>query len=192
MLKRKDKILISAIELFEKWGVNGLTTKNLAQTQGISEPALYRQYKNKQQIINAIIEEFSSYDENIINTIIESKLTGKEAMLFYINRYAELYQNYSGFATILISLDLYYYNDETRKRMKEIIDKRNNFLSLIISKGEQNFYETSLFTPDELAKTINNMLFALVYEWYMEGKSYDLKERILSFSLKLFIDHKGD
>lgn len=191
MLKRKDKILISAMELFEKWGVNGLTTKNLAQTQGISEPALYRQYKSKQQIINNIIEEFSSYDENIINTIVESRLSGREAMLFYINRYAELYQNYPGFATILISLDLYYYNDYTRQMMKDIIDKRNRFLAEIIVNGRQDFYNTAVFTPEELSKTINSIFFAMVYDWYMEGKSYDLKESILAFSEKLFINREG-
>lgn len=69
MIKRKNSILISALELFEEGGTNNITIKNLAKREKVSEPALYRQYKNKHEIIVSIINEYSSYDNQIINTI---------------------------------------------------------------------------------------------------------------------------
>jgi AcrR family transcriptional regulator len=114
MIKRKDRIIISALELLEEGGINNVTTKNLARKQNISEPALYRQFKNKHDIVVAMIEEYANYDEKIMNTIREHEMKGKDAIVYYVTRYGELYQSYSEISVILYSLDLYFYEDDTR------------------------------------------------------------------------------
>ncbi|MBQ9771473.1 MAG: helix-turn-helix transcriptional regulator, partial [Lentisphaeria bacterium] len=39
-------------------GIQALTTKSLAEYIGISEPALYRHFKNKSEIIRAMLMQF--------------------------------------------------------------------------------------------------------------------------------------
>ncbi|PKM56583.1 MAG: hypothetical protein CVU98_10480, partial [Firmicutes bacterium HGW-Firmicutes-3] len=121
MIKRKDKILISAIDLLYSEGVSGVTTKNLAKLEKVTEPALYRQYKNKQEILNHIVEAYAQYDEKIINTIKESPLSGYEVIQYYIKRFIEFYENYVELTTVMFSMDLYYYHDATKARMEEIV-----------------------------------------------------------------------
>jgi len=185
MLKRKEKILISAIELLNAEGVNGVTTKNIARLQHFTEPALYRQYNGKQDVLNDIIEEYAGYDTKIINTIQESGLAGKEAVLFFVKRYAELYQNYFELTTVMFSMDLYQYNDFTRNRMQEIMKSRLEFLETVIRNNIEEFGIHNKYNEKELASMINGIIISQVFEWRMMDKGYQLDKRILDFVLKL-------
>jgi len=185
VIKRKEKILISAIELLDAEGVNGVTTKNLAMKQHVSEPALYRQYKGKQEILNYILDEYASYDEKIEKTITQSLLMGKEAIIFYVTRYAELYQNYSELTTVMFSMDLYFYQAETRVFMEELIQRRLLFLENLISSNPEDFELLKIYTSRELASMINGILFSQVYEWRMTQKQYKLDEKLISMVSKL-------
>ena len=185
MLKRKDRIIISAIELLNEEGVNGVTSKNLAKKQNVTEPALYRQFKGKQEILDSILTEYASYDFRIEETIKQSTLTGKEAILFYVTRYAELYQNYSEITTVMFSMDLYYYNEQTKSFMENVLQKRLAFLEEIINMNQDSFDTLNRFTPRELASMINGTIFSQVYEWRMLNKAYALDERLIYFVTKL-------
>lgn len=181
MLKRKDKILISAIELFDQEGITGVTTKNLARTQNVSEPALYRQYKGKQEILDGIIEEFASYDERIINTIKQSELSGVGGIRFYISRFAQLYQNYQELTTVMFSMDLYHYQETTRVRMKDIVLNRILFLEDLVEEGRGDMKGYGNFSHYEIASLINGTIFSQVYEWRMRDKSYDIGKHLVDY-----------
>ncbi len=176
MIKRKDRIIISALELLEEGGINNVTTKNLARKQNISEPALYRQFKNKHDIVVAMIEEYANYDEKIMNTIREHEMKGKDAIVYYVTRYGELYQSYSEISVILYSLDLYFYEDDTRALVKSILKTRDDFL-----KNQLNKYPvpSSILTCNQLAIHINDMLMTEVFKWKLANKTYRLIDVLL-------------
>lgn len=185
MIKRKDRILISAIELLGAEGVNGVTTKKLAEKQNVSEAALYRQYKGKQEILDYILEEYATYDEKIENTIMQSNLVGSEAIIFYVTRYAEIFQNYSDLTTVMFSMDLYFYNDETKSFMENLIKHRLDFIEKLIESNKEDFNFLKIYTPSEAASVINGIIFSQVFEWRMSGKNYDLGERLLTIIKKI-------
>ena len=182
MIKRRDRIVIAALELLDQGGVSNVTTRNLASKQNISEPALYRQFDNKYEIFVAMIEELSSYDEQIMNTISEHEMQGLEAIIYYVKRYSELYQSYSELTSILYSMDLYFYDHKTKKMIKEILQVRDDFL-----KNQLNKYpikECSLL-PSELALSINELLFVEVYRWKLRDMSYSLTESVVKKTMSL-------
>jgi AcrR family transcriptional regulator len=185
MIKRKDKILISAIDLLYSEGVSGVTTKNLAKLEKVTEPALYRQYKNKQEILNHIVEAYAQYDEKIINTIKESPLSGYEVIQYYIKRFIEFYENYVELTTVMFSMDLYYYHDTTKARMEEIVNRRIGFLENLIRLNQEVLLKNTGFNSREMASMIHGTLFAQIYEWRMTGMHYSLKERVLDYVMKL-------
>lgn len=185
MIGRKDRILISAIELLEQEGVSGVTTKNLARLQGVTEPALYRQFNSKQDILMSIVEEYGMYDQKIMNTIKESSLKGKDAILFYLKRYCELFQNYSELTTVMFSMDLYQYNEDTKVYMSNLLRERLNFLEVVIFESDELLKNKQGLNPLELSSVINGLIFSTVYEWRILQKTFDLEERLTSVFNKL-------
>lgn len=179
MLNRKDKIIISAIELLDEDGIAGVTIKNIAKKQKVTEPALYRQFQSKQEIINSIMEEFGYYDQRIQETIQQSDLKGREALLFYVRRYAELYENYSELTTVLLSMDVYFYQAYTKGLMTKVIMDRKKFLILLVEQSRDALCFSDKMTPAEIASVIQGTIFAQIYEWRLSEKSYSLHEMMM-------------
>ena len=58
--ERKKEIIDAARELIIREGVQGVTIKNISKKNRISEPAIYRHFKNKRTILVGLIESFES------------------------------------------------------------------------------------------------------------------------------------
>lgn len=56
----KEKIIDEALTLFSTRGFNAVTVEEIANAVGIKAPSLYKHYKSKQCIFNAIIEEMQN------------------------------------------------------------------------------------------------------------------------------------
>jgi AcrR family transcriptional regulator len=53
---RRGVILDAATHLFSREGYGRVTTKQLAESSGVTEPALYRHFKSKEDIYDAVLE----------------------------------------------------------------------------------------------------------------------------------------
>ncbi len=54
---RRKQLLISAARCFARNGYRGTTTAKIAQEAGVSEPIIYRHFRNKQELFIALIEK---------------------------------------------------------------------------------------------------------------------------------------
>ena len=59
-MNTKQKILDEALTLFSEKGYANVFVNDIAERVGIKAPSLYKHYKNKQAIFDAIIDEMSS------------------------------------------------------------------------------------------------------------------------------------
>lgn len=59
----KDKILDSALTLFAAKGYDGVGVDLIAENAGIKGPSLYKHFKGKEDILNALIEKVEGYYE---------------------------------------------------------------------------------------------------------------------------------
>jgi len=63
--QRRRQLLASAAKCFAKYGYRGTTTAKIAEEAGISEPIIYRHFKNKRDLFIALIEKVA--DEVLAN-----------------------------------------------------------------------------------------------------------------------------
>jgi AcrR family transcriptional regulator len=68
---RREQIVTTTISLLSRYGLTGTTTARIARDVGISEPALYRHFLNKEEIILAALDSVSS---NLISHMYEASL----------------------------------------------------------------------------------------------------------------------
>ncbi|MGN1423019.1 MAG: TetR/AcrR family transcriptional regulator [Oscillospiraceae bacterium] len=59
----RDRILDSALELFSEKGYDGVGVDLIAENAGIKGPSLYKHFKGKEDILNALIERAERYYE---------------------------------------------------------------------------------------------------------------------------------
>lgn len=177
-LKRKERIIITAIELLDEAGIQGLTTKEIAKRQGITEPAVYKQFESKQDIVYTIIERFSAYDEMLINTINEQKMQPDEGLNYFIQSFVGYYQGYPQLTTVMFSFDVFRYEEVLYHKMKSILDIRRNFLADLIKKGQDAGCYSSEYDSFQTADIILGAIWSTIYQWKMEDCGFNLKERV--------------
>ena len=178
-IKRKEKIIISAIDILDEVGIQGLTTKELAKRQGISEPALYRQFEGKQEIVLTILDRFAAFDDDIRNTIIEQKVSPRAGILFFAESYASYYQNYPQITTVLFSLDVFKYDEKINSRMMEILDKRYKFVEELVQKAKEEHEIETEMSSEEMSEFILGIIWSTIYKWKIGGCKTMLKEQIM-------------
>ena len=179
MIKRKESIIISAIEVLDELGVNGMTTKEIARRQNITEPAIYKHFNGKKEILKEIFKRYSIYDQDIKNTIIDNCMSGKEAIRYFCKVYAEYYQSYPEITTIMFSFDIFKYDKEMNEDMKIIIDDRYKFLLGHVSKAVEKKEMLVNTNIQAITDSIFSILWATTFLWRMENCSFDVKDRIL-------------
>lgn len=63
-MKTKEKIIVTALNLFNQEGTDRVSTNHIADAAGISPENLYYHFSNKEEIIRAICERlFATWDE---------------------------------------------------------------------------------------------------------------------------------
>ncbi len=178
-LTRKEKIIINAIDILDQGGINGLTMKEIANQQGVTEPAVYRQFNNKKEIVLTILGRFAAFDENLMNTVSQQQMKPEEAIIYFFTSYATYYENYPQIVTALFSFDVYRYEPEANRRMKEIIQKRSSFVERLTQEG----IELEIFSADQSAQIYAQMLLGLLwssmYQWKMDECGWNLKNNMM-------------
>ncbi|MGQ9536575.1 MAG: TetR/AcrR family transcriptional regulator [Actinomycetota bacterium] len=57
--ERRTQILEAALSIMKERGLEGITTRRIAERVGITEPALYRHFRNKKEIVLEALDELS-------------------------------------------------------------------------------------------------------------------------------------
>lgn len=70
--ERRDSILKAAQRLFAEKGYHGVSIDDIARQVDVSPAILYRHFKSKQQLYDAVLQALSSQRESYVQTIINS------------------------------------------------------------------------------------------------------------------------
>ena len=77
--ERQQEILTAAVRIVERDGFSGLTVRKVADEVGVSEPALYRHFANKLELMETILDDFQeavvAHFKQLEKTTVEDPIT---------------------------------------------------------------------------------------------------------------------
>ncbi len=176
---REEQIILSAIDLIDKLGIDGLSIRELAKKENVTEGALYRHFKSKNDIIIEVIKYYSHFDINIINTINKNELNAKHAILFFINSFSEYYENYPEITAVFCSFESLIYDHDIENEILLLINKRSDFLISIIENGKKSMEFNDSVISEDLADIIMGSFQHLIFKWRIEKHKFSLKRKAL-------------
>lgn len=179
IIKRKENIIITSVEILDEVGLQGLTTKEIAKRQGVSEPAIYKHFTGKLDILNNILDKYSKFDDMIANTVVEQDMDCIQGLFYYASSYAEYFENYPQITTVMLSYDMYAYDSSTKKKMLTIIHHRLDLLKHLLKKGYLKSEIKSTLDIDELANVLHGIIWSLTYMWKLTCSTDSLKKQII-------------
>lgn len=185
-LSRKQSIIASALEIIDLLGIDGLSLRELAKRQGIVEGALYKHFRSKEEILLAVIDYHARYDSKIINTIENSSKTPKEAIMFFIKSFAELFESEPVMICIMSSYEVLLEDSAVVNKAKEIFISRSEYITHLIEKGQRDGSISDDFSGEELSDMIVGLIRTITLKWRISRYSFPLKSRVIS-SLELLL-----
>lgn len=108
-MKTRDKIINTAIQLFNAQGTKAVSTNHIATAVGISPGNLYYHFRNKEDIIRAIFEQMDAYGfeqyQIILNSCQPGSIEAMEQTFVMIQEYNWRYRFFKRELTALIMND---------------------------------------------------------------------------------------
>jgi len=177
LIKRRESIIVSTIIMLNQVGLQNLSTKLIAKREGVSEGTLFRHFKNKTEILLAVIDQFSQFDDAIIETCRINKLSSLDTIKYFFNAYAEYYENYPEITVIVQSYDSLMCDPELADKVRSIIDKRAGFIFETVKEAQENGIIKKNIEARLLEDILSGASRELCLKWRMSKFDFSIKEK---------------
>lgn len=172
MSKTKEKILLTALSLFNEKGTKAVTTNHIAEACGISPGNLYYHYKNKEEIIRELFYQLDM-KWNAENDIFKSSLPPMKLIeLQIVKKTMDFFWSYRFIHRELVML---LKKDQKLKNFYEDLhDKRINQIKNIITHFNTIGYIKDL--DENTLELLTQIIWLVVLFWqpYLEVGGKDI------------------
>ena len=105
--KRQQQIIETAIKLIADKGIQGFTIKNLANAIGVTEPAIYRHFENKQNILIEILSLFKENKESFMKNVQADDVTPLDKLKALFELRFKYFAKNRAIASVIFSEELF-------------------------------------------------------------------------------------
>jgi len=171
---KQQTIVKASFALVSKKGIKGLTTKALAQSLGVTEPSLYRHFKNKSEILFAILCRMEEDNRRMRDAFAHKELPALEKLEAMYVATMGIIAKSPVLATVMFSEEQY---QENRSLCLKALDIQNNTLEMIRHITAEGFTKNQMrsdIPKEAIALAVMGMMRLLVSRWRLGGYSEDL------------------
>jgi TetR/AcrR family transcriptional regulator, fatty acid metabolism regulator protein len=173
--KRQQEIIESAGKLLMEKGIKGLTTKNLAQEMEFSESALYRHFKNKEDIILLLIRFLSENINLRFETILKAENNAEEKFLALFLSQFQFFKKNPHFIVIVLSDGLMDNSEDIKKSIKKLIETNFVALKKIMTDGQESKLFNQEMEADSLVHFAMGTFRLQMLQWKLSNFNFDIE-----------------
>ncbi len=187
--ERQTQIIEASIEIISQKGIQGLTIKNLSKKIGISEPAIYRHFDSKTEILLTILNNFKEMGTFFGGLMSTNNGTALEKIEFMFFRIIEVFTETPSLISVIFSEEIFKNEEILKKKIVEIMDMNESIIEKIITQGQEKGEVRTDVDCKNLALIVMGSLRFRVKQWDLKDYSGDLKKEggYLVDSLKLIL-----
>jgi len=186
---RQKEITEVALELISEKGIQGLTIKNLAKKIGITEPAIYRHYDSKTDILIAVLDLFKQNTEQLFEKELKNEGKASDKVEHLFTKHFKAFSATPALVSVIFSEEIFRNEPELIDKIAEVMGKNDKILTTIIVNGQKTDEIRTDIEAKYLSTIIMGTLRLFVKKWQFSAFSYDLPRegKELINSIKLLI-----
>lgn len=173
--ERQMEIMEAATARIDTYGIQNLTIKNLASDIGLSEPALYRHFKSKNDILRGLLIYFITGMKNRIKNIpVNPEATAADELRAIFNSQLQTFTNKPAIVSVIFAESIFHYDEGLTQKVSEIMDFMHQFVKANIEKGQKEETYNKLIGASTLTTIILGGMRLTVLKWKISGHKSDL------------------
>ncbi len=167
--KRKDEILEQAMELIIENGLGDLSMSKVARRMQFSEPAMYRHFENKQDLVICLIERVSSCFESLFENYDQSE---PPEIFFpkYFNGLLRYLEKVKGVTILFLSESAFNRDQITRDALQKMFQGQINRIAGYIKKSSARGEITSTIDPAAAALVFLGTVQAITTRYLLSSQ----------------------
>ena len=173
---RQKQIIDVSIKIIAEKGIQKLTIKNISKSMGISEPAIYRHFDGKMDILLAILSLFKKNSHIVSAKTISNKTSSiKQIESIFVNHFKQFAAN-PALSAVIFSEEIFQNDKRLAEQVNSTMQLNQNMIIKIIEKGQQNNEIRNDIPEKQLSVIIMGALRLIVAKWRLSKYSFNLEQ----------------
>ncbi len=173
---RQIEIIQAATKLIGEKGIQNMTTKHLAEEIGFSEPALYRHFKGKTEILVSVLEYFREQMRNSLAPLLQQQKTGMDKIKQIVEFQFELFTKNPAIIMVIFAETSFQYDKLLSSTVNRLLIQKKQMVSRIIEEGMKDGSIRADVDAEQLMSIILGSMRFTVLQWRMSKFGFDLNK----------------
>jgi TetR/AcrR family fatty acid metabolism transcriptional regulator len=186
---RQIEIMGAATNRIDKYGIQELTIKNLASDLKLSEAALYRHFKSKNEILLGLLTYFIlDMSDRISNIIALNEKQPSELITNIFSSQLKTFIEKPAVVSVIFSEGIFQFNKELSLKVMDIMALMRQNIAALVKKGQNEGLYKNLLDAHTITTIIMGSMRMVVLEWKLSGNKTPLVndgKRVLNGILKM-------
>ncbi len=187
--ERQIEIIEAATLRIDKFGIQELTIKNLASDLSLSEAALYRHFKSKNEILLGLLTYFILEMNERLAAIIEDKEKQPSELLkkIFVSQLNTFVQK-PAIVSVIFSEGIFQFNKELSEKITAMMALMQKNINALIVRGQNEGVYGKLLGADTITTIIMGSMRMVVLKWKLSGNKSNLVndgKKVLNGLLKM-------
>jgi AcrR family transcriptional regulator len=173
--ERQIEIIEAATKRIDEHGIQDLTIKTLAADLNLSEAALYRHFKSKNEILLGLLTYFIEEMKDRL-TILLSKKDGTPSELLkdLFDSQLKTFVQKPSIVSVIFSESIFQFNKELSSTVTSMMELMQNHIEGIVKKGQANGSFNKMVGVSTTTTIIMGGMRITVLKWKLSGHKSDL------------------
>ncbi len=172
--KRQQQIIDAAIDLISTKGIQQLTIRNLAGSLHISEGALYRHFKSKEEILTGIVDMLNRIQLEAEQRVKTIQGDDWEKITQFFMCCLNKFEKKQSLAAVVFAEEIFIYNSLLSREVYRIMTKTKDITTGLIRMAQQKGVIKKDLDTDAVVMMITGAVRLLVTQWRLSGNNFEL------------------
>jgi TetR/AcrR family fatty acid metabolism transcriptional regulator len=174
LTSRQEEIINAAIHIIAEHSAHDLSMRSVAELIGISEPALYRHFENKDDLLLKLTRYIAQDQAAIFQKAGDPDMPALRQLEDMLESVIKNYANNWSLTATLYATAMFYTNQELVDGLSSIIENSLTSIKRLVEKGRQDGSLHEKIKADQTALVIFGAMRLMTERWILSGRDFDL------------------
>lgn len=173
--ERQIEIIEAATKRIDEHGIQDLTIKTLAADLNLSEAALYRHFKSKNEILLGLLTYFIEEMKERLDVILSNKdRSPSELLKDMFDSQLKTFVQKPSVVSVIFSESIFQFNKELSSTVSSMMELMQKHIESIVKKGQANGSFSKIVGISTTTTIVMGGMRITVLKWKLSGHKSDL------------------